>query len=182
MSSVETSSTLHQKSDTIAVGAFPTSSSPAFPRAQSLLTAAEPPPPPPPGPPVAAASEMAAQDSTTTGWCNAMPVPSRTASFRIRFHYRQHAPMRMADRGIEAYHAQHVLLPRYQAFLCTPVPPVERGGVLQLDDGRRHRSSSRVAVVVPSVDLPPPPPRRPPSSVPADLGSSFPVVSPASTH
>jgi len=69
--------------------------------------------------------------------------------------------MRMADRGIEAYHAQHVLLPRYQAFLCTPVPPVERGGVSQLDDGRRHRSSSRVAVVVPSVDLPPPPPHPP---------------------
>jgi hypothetical protein len=86
--------------------------------------------------------------------------------------------MRMADRGIEAYHAQHVLLPRYQAFLCTPVPPVERGGVSQLDDGRRHRSSSRVAVVVLSINLPPPPPtpavvrtRRPRFVVPRRVAS-----------
>ena len=140
MSSVETSSALHQKSDTIAVGAFPSSSFPAFPRAHSLLTAAEPPTLLPPGPLVAAASEMVAQDSTTTGCCNAMPVPSRTALFRIRFHYRQHSPMRMADRGIEAYHVHHVLLRRYQAFLCPPVPPVERGGV----STRRWSSSSIV--------------------------------------
>jgi len=51
-----------------------------------------------------------------------------------------------------------MLFHRYQAFLCPPLSPVERGGVSQLDDGRCHRSSSCVAVIVPSVDLPPPPP------------------------
>ena len=50
---------------------------------------------------------MAAQDRTTTGWYNAIPVPSRTASFRIRFHYR---PLPPVERGGECRNSTMVVV------------------------------------------------------------------------